>query len=215
MSQIRRSTRFDYFLASVCVLSLSLNFVLLFLINRPDLLSTVRLSFKRAPSATEKDHIRGTVGASVTAIEYSDFLCHFCKEQHAILKTLSDSHKITWIFRNRPLDAIHPLATKAAIAAECADQQGKFWEYADSLFEDQAQITSQGAFADLARRLNLDEAAFSHCQASDVESFVHDQADKAAALEINATPTLFIDGKRYTGALPLETLSQIVAQKRE
>src|SRR5579862_4257159 len=139
------SPRVDYLLATVCILSLTLNFVLLFLFNSPNKLQAVRLSFKRAPKVTNKDHIRGASGAPVIAIEYADFLCPFCKDLHANLKTLSGTQNFVWVLRNRPL-AIHPLASKAAVAAECAGQQGKFWEYADSLFENQGQIKSESAF---------------------------------------------------------------------
>jgi protein-disulfide isomerase len=209
----QRSTYAIYFLGTVCVLSLSLNLCLLFERNHPDLIATARLAFKQVPPVTETDHVRGDSQASLTAIEYSDFQCPFCKQLHVSLKALADSHKIRWVFRNDPLTSVHPLATKAAIAAECAGQQGRFWDYADALFDDQEQITSQSAFDELARSLNLDSAKFGRCQNSDISALVRDQAQKAAALEIDATPTLFLNGKRYTGALSFEELSQIAAER--
>jgi protein-disulfide isomerase len=105
------------------------------------------------------------------------------------------------------LSSIHPLAAKAAIAAECAGQQGKFWEYADALFENQEQINAKRFLHDLAERLNLDSSQFASCQNSDMSGLVREESQKASALEIDATPTLFIGGKRYTGLLTLDELT--------
>jgi len=211
-----RTTRLNpaiYFLGVVCTLSLSLNLLLLFQRNYPDSWKDLRLAFKQPPHVSATDHIRGSSDAPVTIIEYSDFQCPFCRQVHESLRTLTEAHKIRWVFRNRPLDSIHPLATKAALAAECAGRQNKFWEYADALFEEQNQITSDDNFNGLAGHLALDTAEFSRCQTSDLSALLRDQAQTAADLEIDATPTLFLDGKRYTGALSFQQLSELVGEK--
>jgi len=205
-----KSTRVDYVLASICIMSLVLNFVLLS--NRRDVFQTIRLAFKRVPSVTKEDHVRGPSGGPVVAIMYSDFRCPFCKVLYGNLKTLSNSQKFVWVLRNRPL-ASHPLATEAAVAAECAAQQGQYWEYADLLFENQEQIRSESLFEVLAQRLNLNQAEFSRCETSSVVDLVRRQSEKAATtLEIDETPTLFINGKRYVGTLPISDLSQLIAR---
>lgn len=213
MTEAGQKQRSDYFLTAVCVISVTLNFVLMYFMINPDALREIRLSFKRIPRVTAKDHIRGSGETSTVAIEYSDFLCHFCKELHSTLRKLSDSREVTWVFRNRPLDSIHPLAAKAAVAAECAAQQGKFWEYADLVFDNQERVTSEEVLDDLAEQLSLDKASFSRCKNSNVVALVRDETARAMDLEIDATPTLFINDKRYTGALSLENLSHIIAQK--
>ena len=81
------------------------------------------------------------------------------------------------------------------------------------MFDDQEQITSETEFDELARSLNIDRSKFDRCQNSDISALVRDQAQKAAALEIDATPTLFLNGKRYTGTLSFEELSQIAVPK--
>ncbi len=84
-----------------------------------------------------KDHIRGKINAPVTIVEYSDFSCPFCKQFHpSLVRALSEyDGKVRWVYRHFPLINIHPHALSQAKAAECAGEQGKFWEYADALFE--------------------------------------------------------------------------------
>ena len=86
---------------------------------------------------SKEDHMRGSMNAPVTIIEYSDFSCPFCKRFHPSLQQALREYdgKVRWIYRHFPLSAIHPNALKQANASECANEQGKFWEYADMLFE--------------------------------------------------------------------------------
>ncbi len=89
------------------------------------------------PAISTKDHIRGEINAPVTIVEYSDFSCPFCKQFHpSLVRALSEyDGKVRWVYRHFPLVNIHPNALSQAKAAECAGEQGKFWEYADALFE--------------------------------------------------------------------------------
>ena len=91
---------------------------------------------------TSKDHIRGNPNADITIVEYSDTECPFCKQFHQTMKQIiaeyGDSGKVAWVYRNFPLDQLHPKARKEAEALECANELGgndKFWEYTDRLYE--------------------------------------------------------------------------------
>jgi protein-disulfide isomerase len=129
---------------------------------------------------------------------------------HAELKNLASESSVRWVFRNRPLESLHPFAKKAAIAAECADRQGKFWEYSDELFEKQVDLTSDRMFDDIARQLNINVAEFRECELSGTPDNLRAQIAQAEDLDINLTPTLFINGKRFNGMLPYSALAESI-----
>lgn len=85
----------------------------------------------------EEDHIRGPENAKVTLLEYSDIECPFCKRFHPTVQQIMEEYPsdVRWVYRHFPLESIHPNARISANAVECADDQGKFWELADYLFE--------------------------------------------------------------------------------
>ena len=87
------------------------------------------------PVDPEADHIRGDKDAAFTIIEYSDFECPFCSRHHPTLKQLiEDEPDVNWVYRHFPL-GFHASAQRAAEASECANEQGKFWEYTDMIYE--------------------------------------------------------------------------------
>lgn len=201
-----------YCLSTICLLSLGLNAVLLVAIGNPEFWTNFRLSFKKPPPVSSTDHIRGPLAAGITIIDYSDFQCPYCKQMHTELKQLSDNAKIIWIFRQYPLESIHPLAMQSAIASECAGKQGKFWEYSDALFENQDQLASETFFGELARRLELNAADFESCRASGGNDLIRTQIKQAVEIEVTSTPTLFVNGKRVTGAVSYEQLVKLAAK---
>lgn len=86
---------------------------------------------------TDEDHIRGAENAKVTMLEYSDIECPFCKRFHPTVQRILQEYPndVRLVYRHFPLESIHPNARLASIAVECADDQGKFWELLDYLFE--------------------------------------------------------------------------------
>lgn len=88
--------------------------------------------------------VRGKAGAPVTIVEFSDFQCPFCSRAHPTVKQVLESYgdKVTFVYKHFPLISIHPRAQKSAEAAECAKDQGKFWEFHDQLFENQTDWSS-------------------------------------------------------------------------
>src|SRR5712691_9566756 len=94
--------------------------------------------------------VRGPENAPVTMVEFSDFQCPFCgrffaETEGALLKKYDG--KIRFVYRHFPLDSIHPFAQGAALASECANEQNKFWEYHDLLFQNQQQLGNEGLLA--------------------------------------------------------------------
>ena len=169
------------------------------------------------------DYYRGNLDAKVVVIEFSDFQCPFCQRhvedtQPALDEEFVDSGEVMWIFKHFPLN-IHPQAPAAGAAAECAGDQGKFWEMHDLLFADpQSWSISDPSpvFADLAGQLELDVDAFNACLAdpATAERVTSDMNDGAPFVQ--GTPTFIVlfngEGRIIPGALPLETFSQALQE---
>jgi protein-disulfide isomerase len=162
---------------------------------------------------------RGNDSAAVTLIEFSDFECTHCNAFHRTVDDLMRDRgaAVRVIFRHFPLDSacnaavssrFHESACQAAIAAECAAEQGKFWEYHNLLFTNQERLQPQ-VYADFAAQLGLDRARFDAClQSEAARARVERDAKAGAALGINSTPTIFINARMIKGALDLAELQK-------
>jgi protein-disulfide isomerase len=155
---------------------------------------------------------KGPKDAPVTLVEFTDFHCPFCARVVATLKDVMQEYngKIRWVFRDFPIASLHPQAPKAAEAARCAGEQGKFWEYHDLLFGSQSQ-TAAADFKRFADQLKLDPKSFGQC----LDSGKHQAAVEAdiqdgARLGITGTPTFFINGRMLVGAQPMENFKKII-----
>jgi len=154
---------------------------------------------------------RGPKDAPVTIVEFSDFQCPYCVRAAPTMKKIREVYgdRVRLAYRDMPLP-IHPLAPKAAEAAACAGDQGKFWEMHDRLFDAKGQLE----IADLknyAGELGLDRAGFDTC----LESGKNEprwKAGKAAAegYGISATPAFFLNGRFVSGARPFEVFAEII-----
>jgi protein-disulfide isomerase len=163
------------------------------------------------PAVTDKDHIRGKKDASVVLIEYSDFECPFCGRHHPNMKKLLEEfpNDVAWVYRHFPLSS-HPEAKPAAIASECAGEQGKFWEYTDALFENQSRL-GEDLYAELALTLRLNTSDFKTCLTSGrYDDFVAEQEAGGVASGVTGTPATFVNGKIVAGALPYATIKSLV-----
>lgn len=164
------------------------------------------------------DQTRGNPDASVVVVEFSDFQCPYCKQhmeqtQPSLDEQFVDTGEVRWVFKHFPL-AIHPQAPAAGVAAECAADQGKFWEMHSALFESVSNWSTSDptpALVEVAANLGLDTAAFSECLADParMELVNADMADGASYVQ--GTPTFVIlfngQGRIIPGALPLPTFA--------
>lgn len=173
---------------------------------------------RTAMVSIDDDAILGKVGAPVTMIEFSDYQCPFCKD--FVRKTFPqikaryiDTGQVRYVFRDFPLSSIHQQAERAAVAATCAGQQGKYWEMHDKLFDSQPVLKNEPWDA-LALDLRLDLDALRKCMKSPepYEEAKKDMEDGRAA-GVQGTPGFFvgitrsgklIEGKFVRGALPFE-----------
>ncbi len=176
----------------------------------------------RADVALEANrNARGSADAPVTIVEFSDFECGHCAAFHQslddVLHRMGSSMRV--VFRHFPLDsacnakvgaAVHPSACLAAVAAECAAEQGKFWQYHNLLFDNQ-QALGRTFLIQYATRLGMDVARFTECLGSAAaQARVRDDAAEGARLGIDSTPTVFINGRKIKGALEPELLTNAV-----
>jgi protein-disulfide isomerase len=165
-----------------------------------------------APLAEEGTRM-GPADAPVQIVEFSDFQCPFCAVVQETLATVRARHpeRVAVVYRHFPLDAIHPHARTAGAAAECAGEQGRFEPYHDLLFARQDSIgrTPWDRFAEEAGVPDLD--AFRRCvdEGRHAERVDRD-ARVAAELELEATPTLIVNGAIFTGAPSEAELERLV-----
>jgi protein-disulfide isomerase len=159
---------------------------------------------------------KGNPKALVTIVEFSDFQCPYCKAALPQLKQVTEKYgdKIQFQFKHFPLSDIHPLAQSAAEAAQCADEQGKFWEYHDGLFAISPAFTPT-AYVDIANQVGMkDMSAFRSCLESHKTRPVIDQ-DTALGQQVgvDGTPMFFINGVSLSGAAPLADFEKIIDQE--
>lgn len=160
--------------------------------------------------------VLGNKDAKVTIIEFSDFQCPFCKtlfdESLAkIKKDFVDTGKAKFAYRHYPLTSIHPNAQKTAEASECANEQGKFWEYHDKLFTYQADweaLTGEALDAKLSEyavAVGIDSAQLLECVSTNkfADKVAEDIAE-GTNVGVDGTPATFINGIRISGAVPYE-----------
>jgi protein-disulfide isomerase len=148
---------------------------------------------------TKTEHVRGSNEAPVTLEEFGDFECPPCGALSKIVKELEKDcgSSLRVVFRHHPLE-MHPHAMEAAIAAEAAGVQGRFWEMHDLLYAEQADWSKAnnvpGVFVDYATRLQMDVEKFKRdVQSPEVKARVASDQARAALLNVRSTPTLFIN----------------------
>jgi len=183
--------------------------------------SSLPVEVPAAAAAAFDGHVLGSDSAPVTIIEYADFECPACA-QFAVLtapdvKTrLVATGEVRWIFRDFPLDG-HRNSPTAHHAAQCADEQGKFWEMHDQLFFNHGRWVPERrpdrAIRDLAGAIGLDLRQYDDCMSSGrYQARLLRSKEDGKAAGVSSTPTFDINGRRYTGAFLYDDLKKIVDQ---
>jgi protein-disulfide isomerase len=161
----------------------------------------------------------GTPGAPVVLVEFSDFECPFCREQAKMLReNLLPAYpkEVRLYYLDFPLETLHPWAKAAAMMGRCIFHQnaGAFWDYHDWIFDRQEEITPDNLkdkVLEFAAGKGIDAAQLSKCIDSKA---TEEEVDKTKAegrdLEVNSTPTLFVNGRRMNGTLQWEDLKRVV-----
>ncbi|MEM3030926.1 MAG: DsbA family protein [Candidatus Micrarchaeia archaeon] len=161
---------------------------------------------------------RGNASAPVLIVEYSDFQCPYCAEfwratLPAIERDFVSTGKARFAYKHFPIENIHPLAAAAAEAAECAGDQGRFWEYHDLLFANQNSL-SEGSLVSFAANLSLDLPLFNACLEERAKAgLVAAHQSEGLANGVRGTPTFFINGRIVSGAQPYPVFKNIIEEQ--
>ncbi len=150
--------------------------------------------------------------AQLTIVEFGDFECPYSKDEYPVVGQMLAKYgdRVRFIFRNYPLEEIHTHAKDAALAAACAQEQGKFWPFYERVFQNTPALT----LADLSRYAEgagLDTKQFEKCV--DDQRFkkkVDDDAALAVKLGVAGTPVFFFNGQVVQGAIPVETFEMLI-----
>ena len=171
-------------------------------------------AFELAVPVGAADHVLGGGHAPVTIVEYGDFECPNCRQAAPAVKLILEHFrgKVRLVWRHFPLEGVHPHALNAALAAEAAGAQGRFWPMHDVLFENQAHLKTNH-LRDYARRLELDAARFD----ADMEEQVYlqrvrEQIEGGEKSGVRGTPTFFVNGSIQDVSFGLQALRERVAQ---
>ena len=171
--------------------------------------------------SADDDAVLGNPDALVTIIEFSDFQCPYCRRSYnELLPPLKENYidkgLVSFIYRDYPLD-FHADAKKAAEATECAEEQGKFWEMHDAIFEGQNAL-GNGTVAipydnlkQYANDLGLDTDQFNQClDSGKYEDEVTNDLRDGIKYNVSGTPTFFVNGQRIVGAQPYSVVSSVI-----
>ena len=155
---------------------------------------------------------RGSDRARVTVVEFTDYECPFCR-QHArqtlplLLERYGD--RVRYVVMNYPIAMLHETAVAAAEAAECAADQGRFWEYHDQLFA--TDSLTNASLGQIAARLKLDSRTFTRCVDTHARAaLVQRHVALGDLLGVTGTPSFFVNGRRIDGAMPVAMFQTVI-----
>lgn len=174
--------------------------------------------YASAPPGAQPPNMLGSPSAVVTVEEFADFQCPTCALQHPQMKEIIAlyGNRIKFIYRNFPLNQIHPKAYDAAVAAEAAQLQGKYWAMQDQLFTNQQKWVNapdaRQVFGEYAQKIGLDVPKFQNDMLGlQAKSRVDADIGRGRALGLNGTPTIFINGKQLAFELfGVEPMRQVI-----
>ena len=155
--------------------------------------------------------VRGSVDRKIVMVEFSDFQCSYCAAAEKNVKQFLAKHQeVTLVYKHFPLTQIHPEALPAATAAWAANKQGKFWEYHDALFANQAKL-GEIFYLETANNLKLDIKKFT-ADRKIAEAEIVKDFQLGRKLGIEGTPTFIINGESISGAATVADFEKVLTQ---
>ncbi len=171
----------------------------------------------RVEVETEGHPFRGSPDAPVTIVEFSDFECPFCRRAEPVFKQIQEEYgdQVRLVYRQFPLNDIHPRAQKAAEASLCADEQGQFWNMHDVLFLEPVEL-ELASLREKAATAGLDTAVFNEClESAKYADRVEADVRAGVLAGVTGTPAVFINGRPIIGAQPFESYAAIIDDELE
>ena len=164
------------------------------------------------PAVSKTDHAQGNLDADLVIVEYGDYQCPYCGAAYPILKELMKEFgsEIKFVFRNFPLSEMHEYARAAALAAEAANLQGKFWEMHDAIYENQEDL-NDAFLIELAEKLKLDIPKFKKdIDSTELADRVDADFESGVVSGVNGTPSFYVNGNKFNGGA--ENLLELVKE---
>jgi len=157
----------------------------------------------------------GTSAPQITIVEFSDFACPFCQQSSNVIKKITEQYKdkVKFVYRDYPL---HDNSIELALSARCAGEQGKFWEFHDLLFVNQDKLTASGAelntsLLTIAESLKINTEQFNSCiETKKYYTQIKRDFDDGEKLQIEGTPTWFINNYPLTGYIPEDKFLELI-----
>lgn len=168
--------------------------------------------FNAAILASDSSPNLGPKDAKIIIVEFADFQCSASSEVYPVIKEVLANHgnQILFVYKNFPLVNDNPLSLITALAGQCAYEQGKFWEMEEKLFNNQDNITD-ASLKTFAVQIGLNSLQFNNClQTEKYLSQIEKDLQDGYALGVRATPTFFVNGVKFQGAMPLNNFEQII-----
>jgi protein-disulfide isomerase len=209
--------RFYAILAGLAVLGLG---ALGFLLSRPRVSSIpVNVTIQPSDTAGFRGYIKGSPDAPVEITEYADYQCPYCQtfatlQMPTIEERLIKTGRLRWRYRDFPLQQ-HQFARLAAHAAACADEQGKYWEQHDRIYEGQSEWAAArdagDNFRDYASAVGLDLGRYDQCMESGkYAGRIQASQEEASRVGVASTPTLLVGGRLYQGRIDSDAIRRLV-----
>jgi protein-disulfide isomerase len=155
---------------------------------------------------------KGATNGKIVLFEFSDFQCPYCAKAEATLQQFMTKYgdRVTFVYKHFPLTSIHPQALPAAKAAWAAGQQGKFWEFHNALFANQAKLGND-LYRSIAQSLKLDIQRFDRDRASAAaQAAIGQDVKLAEQIGVDATPFFVMNGIPFAGAVDLADMEKIL-----
>ena len=153
------------------------------------------------PEINSQENFQGNADASIEIVEFGDYQCAYCGVAYHIVKEIQETfgNQIKFVFRNFPLSEAHPQAKIAAIVAEAANLQGKFWEMHDAIYEQQSKL-SEDFLMTLAADQGLDiDQLKADMNGKEVLEKIDNDFESGVRSGVNGTPSFFVNGERFDG----------------
>lgn len=175
--------------------------------------ATTNTNFASIPPTIDDDPGIGNAKAAVTIISFEDFQCPYCAEAYPIMQQVLQKYPndVLFVYRDFPNISGHPQALPAALAANCANEQGKFWPYHHLIFTEQNKIAQTGIFQTWAQSLGLNTTQFNSCfSTSKYQAEIQQDFDAGILGGATRTPTYFVNGIKLEGVYSLAEWDQII-----
>ena len=169
----------------------------------------------RVDMEIEGHPLKGPRNAPITLVEFSDFECPFCRQSLPVFRQIEAEYgeQIRFVYRQFPLNEIHPRAQKAAEASLCAEEQDEFWVMHDALFEEPVEL-EMASLREKAAEIGLDTARFNAClESAKYAERVRNDIRAGILAGVTGTPMVFINGRPLMGIQPFEAYAEIIDEE--